>query len=111
VDKIFKKKAIPQNAMPEAERRRIAKVVHDDRGNASVRWRNAPANYQRPVLKILGDAELTLASDETYDPYARAKPRTDSGNGRRTDLRKLSEWIKQMRELEAARKSNGGGEE
>jgi len=110
VDKIFKKRAIPQNAMPEAERRRIARVVHDERGNASVRWRNAPADYQRPVLKILGDAGLTLKNDETYDPYARARPRTDSGNAKRTDLRKLSEWIKQMRELEGS-KGNGGGEE
>jgi hypothetical protein len=110
VDKIFKKRAIPQNAMPEAERRRIAKVVHDERGNASVRWRNAPADYQRPVLRILGDAGLTLKNDETYDPYARARPRTGSGNGKRTDLRKLSEWIKQMRELEGS-KGNGGGEE
>jgi len=110
VDKIFKYKATPQNAMPVAVRRRIAKVVHDERGNASVRWRNAPADYQRPVLKVLGDAPLTLTNDETYDPYARARPRTGSGNARRTDLRKLSEWIKQMRELES-RQDNGGSEE
>ena len=110
MDETIKKRAIPQNAMPQTERRRVARVVHDERGNASVSWRDAPADFQRPVLKVIGDPGLTLKSDETYDPYARARPRSPSGNGKRTDLRKLSEWIKQMRELEG-RKNNGGGEE
>ena len=106
----FSRKRPSRRAQCRTLSRRIAKVEHDERGNASVSWRNAPAEYQRPVLKIVGDAGLTLKNDETYDPYARAKPRAGSGNARRTDLRKLSEWIKQMRDLEA-RKGNGGGEE
>jgi hypothetical protein len=97
-------------ASPESERRRIGTVIHDERGNASVKWRDAPAELvERPVLEVLGEPKLTLKQDETYDPYARRAAReapAKSGNAR-TDLRKLSEWIKMMRELEA-RKRNGG---
>ena len=83
-------------------------VVHDDRGNASVEWHAAPADQERQVLEVLGEGALTLKSDETsYDPYARSRPR-DGARGKRTDLRKLGEWIKKMRELEE-RKRNGGG--
>ena len=88
----------------DAERRRIGLVVHDDRGQASVEWRDAPSDYRRPVLEILGDASLTLQSDDSYDPYSRRTAvarKTPPGNTTRTDLRKLSEWIKMKRELEA----------
>jgi hypothetical protein len=95
----------PADPVPEAERRRIATVVHDERGNASVRWRDAPADWERPVLEVLGDPKLTLKPEESYDPYARRAAR-GSGTATRTDLRKLSEWIKMMRELEE-RKRNG----
>lgn len=98
----------------EAERRRIGTVVHDDRGNASVRWRDAPADYERPVLEILGehkDHKLSIQSDESYDPYSRRPARTSTGNTSRTDLRKLSEWIKKMRELEERKRRGGGDEE
>ena len=83
-------------------------VVHDDRGNASVKWRAAPADHERPVLEVLGEHGLTLHAEETsFDPYACKRPRK-SGGGKRTDLRKLSEWIKMMRELEE-RGRNGAG--
>jgi hypothetical protein len=94
-------------ASPETERRRIGTVVHDERGNASVRWQDAPEDYERPVLEVLGNPKLTLKPEESYDPYARRETR-GSGNSSRTDLRKLSEWIKLMRELEA-RKQLGAG--
>ena len=104
-----KKDRILQHAIREAERRRVGKVVHDERGNASVTWQDAPANYERPVLEVLGDGALTLKNDETYDPYARRKPRPVAGNGNtsRTDLRKLGEWLKMMRELEARKRESG----
>ena len=90
-----------------AERRRIGTVVHDDRGNASVEWRAAPANHERPVLELQGEQQLTLETGETsYDPYALNRPR-QGGGGRRTDLRKLGEWIKKMRELEERRRNEG----
>jgi len=88
----------------------MAKVVHDDRGNASVEWLAAPADHERPVLEVQnGEQRLTLRSEEiSYDPYARNRPR-EAGRGTRTDLRKLSEWIKMMRELEERRRNGGGG--
>lgn len=83
--------------------------MHDDRGNASVKWRAAPADQERLVLEVLGEQGLTLNAEETsYDPYARNRPRK-GGGGKRTDLRKLSEWIKQMRELEERKRSGDGG--
>jgi len=95
-----------EQATPPAERRRVGTVVHDDRGNASVEWSAAPEDHERQVLELLGDDGLTLKSEEvSYDPYARHRP-LKARSGKRTDLRKLSEWIKQMRELET-RKSGG----
>jgi hypothetical protein len=103
------KKPLPQDATPPEERRRIGTVVHDDRGNASVKWRAAPVDHERPVLEVLGEHGLTLHGEETsYDPYACNRPRK-GGAGKRTDLRKLSEWIKQMRELEERRRNGDGG--
>jgi len=94
-----------------AERRRIARIVHDDRGNASVKWHDAPANYRRQVLELEGDqsrGSLSLAVEpRSFDPYSRhTVPEPKKAAAPRTDLRKLSEWIKQMRELEA-RKADG----
>lgn len=108
-----KKRPVPQTT-PEAERRRIGLVVHDERGNASVSWRDAPADHQRPVLELLGDAKLAVQAEETFDPYARGGIRRETqragGGSARTDLRRLSEHIKLMRALEE-RKRNGGGED
>lgn len=100
--------------MPEAERRRIGQIVHDDRGNASVSWRDAPADHERPVLEVLGEPGLALANEETYDPYARGGRRLgsrgSSGGTMRTDLRKLSEHIKLMRALEQRRRNGDDAE-
>ena len=97
--------------MADHERRRIATVVHDHRGNASVEWQDAPTDYQRPVLEIADELTLAPQSEGSYDPYARRAtrqaPRT--GNTTRTDLRKLSEWIKMMRELEERKRRGGPG--
>ncbi|HEY6822831.1 MAG TPA: hypothetical protein VI195_00205 [Steroidobacteraceae bacterium] len=102
------RKISPEQAASAAERRRIGTVVHDDRGNASVEWRAAPVDGERQVLEVLGEDGLTLKTEElSYDPYARQRPMraggsrsAPAGGNRRTDLRKLSEWIKKMRELE-----------
>lgn len=109
-----KNKVEPQ-AIPEAERRRVGLIVHDERGNAFVNWRDAPADEARPVLEILGDPKLALnAEEETFDPYARSRPAREAPRperaAARTDLRRLSEHIKLMRALEK-RKRNGDGEE
>ena len=112
MDEARKKKTVEPEAIPEAERRRIGKVVHDDRGNASVMWHDAPSDYERPVLEVLGDPGLSVKSDEeSFDPYARHPARKSSGNTTRTDLRKLSEWIKLTRELEERNRNGGNGAE
>jgi hypothetical protein len=100
-------------AAGDTERRRIGLVVHDDRGQASVEWRDAPDDYERPVLEVLGNPQLALKSEESYDPYARhtaTYPRTGPGSTSRTDLRKLSEWIKMKRELEERKDRDRDGD-
>jgi hypothetical protein len=96
----------PEDSRAAAERRRVGKVVHDDRGNASVEWRAAADGEERQVLEVLGEDGLALNSEEiSYDPYARNRPLRARSNGRRTDLRRLSEWIKRMRELEERKRT------
>jgi hypothetical protein len=101
-------------ASQTGERRRLSRVKHDDRGNAYVEWLEAPAQLvERPKLEIQDHLELEeRAGGGAYDPYANpsgAARRT--GNTTRTDLRKLSEWIKLMRELEERKRNGGEGEE
>jgi hypothetical protein len=83
--------------MGNSERRRI--------GNASLDWRDAPADYRRPVLEIESESSglAIQKAPRTFDPYACATPpelKKTAAAGPRKDLRKLSEWIKMMRDLE-----------
>jgi hypothetical protein len=109
----------PADTSPQAERRRLSKVVHDHKGNATLEWYDAPAGEERPVFEIegarqpaappprkLGTGSLAIESEDTYNPYTRI-PETERKRppGQRTDLRKLSAWIKMMRELEEAKKN------
>lgn len=82
--------------------------MHDDRGNAVVEWQDAPENYQRAVLEVVDDGSPAHPGADDFNPYAQRVPRERNNTGAttRTDLRKLSEWIKKMRELEE-RKRNG----
>jgi hypothetical protein len=92
-----------------SERRRIGKIVRDERDTATVEWLDAPVDYERAALSL----ESTLPPGTKrpqfggYDPYqtvpAKAKAKTDAKPAKR-DLRKLSEWIKQMRDLEERKK-------
>jgi len=96
-----------------ANRRRLGRVVHDDRGCASVEWQDAPENYVRPVLeledgaratsrlKTLRDKDPLLKSKpDAFNPYQRSTPDATIGGGSRRDLRQLSKWIRMMREVE-----------
>lgn len=97
------------------ERRRLSRVRHDDRGNAYVEWVDAPSELiERPKLEIEREpAELQLETERSaYNPYANdSGVARKTGNTTRTDLRKLSEWIKMMRELEDRKRNGGDGEE
>jgi hypothetical protein len=118
---------VEEDSRSTGERRRIGQVVHDDRGVATVAWSDAPSHHERQVLEIEGAApsgrgdsklrrgfepKLTIAQDDTFNPYDR-KPDTFGSNpapgapkGAKRDLKKLSEWLKLMRALEE-RKKNG----
>jgi hypothetical protein len=87
----------------DAERRRIGRIVHDDRGNASVNWHDAPSDYKRQVFE-LEEQPGALAVQKvarTFNPYEAATlPESKKSVGPKKDLKKLSEWIKMMRDLE-----------
>src|SRR5882672_7454417 len=94
-----------QKKTENSERRRIGRIVHDERGNATLDWWDAPADYRRPVLEIESESHglAIQKAPRTFDPYACATPpeqKKTAAGGPRKDLRKLSEWIKMMRELE-----------
>jgi hypothetical protein len=77
-----------------------------------VRWRDAPADYERTKLELLNDAGPSPRAEQGCDPYAqrgigstaRGADDTASTARRRPDLRRLSEHIKLMRELEARKR-------
>ncbi|MFL6602075.1 MAG: hypothetical protein ACJ8R9_12180 [Steroidobacteraceae bacterium] len=108
----------PTGTEPKDGRRRLSKIVHDHKGTATVEWYDAPAGYDRPVFEIegaktastaptrgLGTGSLAIEGTDSHDPYMRI-PEGDRKRapGQRTDLRKLSAWIKMMRALEEAKK-------
>jgi hypothetical protein len=109
----------PEESAESTNRRRMSRIVHDHKGTATVEWHDAPAGYERPVLEIEGGSvpaalnadSLSLESEDTFNPYTRVP---ESGRkrtpGQRTDLRKLSAWIKMMRSLEEAKKRGGDDE-
>ena len=106
----------PSASADTIERRRIGRIVRDDRDSASVEWVDAPSDYQRVPLSI----ESTLPRGglkrpaNGYNPYETGSPgSTKKGPDQRPpkrDLRKLSEWIKQMRVIEE-RKKRGDDED
>jgi hypothetical protein len=107
----LRKRRAQQAQTQEANRRRLGRVSHDERGNAFLTWHDAPADEQRHVLEILGDPKLKVKSDQGFDPYARLEARpaaAAAAAARPKDLRKLGEWIKMMRELEARKRAAGG---
>ena len=105
----------PQQA---PNRRRVSQIVHDDRGNARVEWIEAGFAGQ-PLERAPLSIETTPARGENakmtvergraggFDPYQRvgnAHVPEAKKTGKR-DLRKLGEWIKLKRELEARKES------
>jgi hypothetical protein len=104
-----KQPAVGDRDVPgDTERRRIGRVVHDERGNATVDWHDAPADYKRTKLEIADGPPGAPSVPQTFNPYERPTVRDpNAGNTTiRKDLRKLSEWIKQMRELEERKRND-----
>ena len=81
--------------------------MHDDRGNGAIQWVDAGRNHKRDTLDFC-DAPVANKAEQSFNPYEHAQ--TDrGGNGAKPvkrDLRKLSEWIKTLRAVEA-KKSRG----
>ncbi len=100
--------ADPTNSASTAERRRIGKIVRDDRDSASVEWIDAPPDYDRVPLSIEGTLPRgARRAPSGFNPYDTVSPNRALDSAKRPakrDLRKLSEWIKQMRELEERKK-------
>lgn len=103
----------------EFPRRRLGRIVHDERGQASVEWERLDgdeARAPRVALSIVEDTSPTARSLRMsstaggVNPYDRGvEARRDAGNARTrspADLRKLDAWIKQRRAVEALRKQN-----
>jgi hypothetical protein len=90
--------------------------VHDDRGNASVEWVDVRDDSERTRLSLEDAQAAAPGSGRGYNPYdipAGPRGRRNAQGGERPprrDLRKLSEWIKQMREHEE-RKRRGDDEQ
>jgi len=99
-----------------ANRRRVSQIVHDDRGNARVEWIDvgfAGAPIERAPLSIENtpgrgeNGKLTVerVRSSGFDPYARVGaahiPEPKKQQGGKRDLRKLGEWIKLKRDLDA----------
>lgn len=99
----------PTGAEETPERRRIGRIVRDDRDTASVEWVDAPTDFKRVPLSIEGTLPPGVKRAQGgYNPYetispSKAKPDADKKPVKR-DLRKLGAWIKQMRELEERKK-------
>jgi hypothetical protein len=54
----------------------------------------------------LSTGSLAIQNNESFDPYTRIpEAERKHAPGQRTDLRKLSAWIKMMRSLEEAKKN------
>jgi hypothetical protein len=106
-----------QGTGESANRRRVGRVVHDDRGQASVEWHDAPEDYERLKLEIQEGARpaerpksrrgepqpLAVSRERAFNPYQRAIPERSAAAqppSSKRDLRELSKWIKMMREIE-----------
>lgn len=103
-------------------RRRASQIVHDERGNARVEWIDAghagvPLDREplsiEPIPARGVDAKLKVERKGTggFNPYARVGaahlPVPKKPQGKR-DLRKLGEWIKLKREVDARKSQDDG---
>jgi hypothetical protein len=98
----------------------VSQIIHDERGNARVEWidagragvplERAPLSIEQTPARGEGAAlAVERSRSRGFDPYARVgnahAPAQRKAPAKR-DLRRLGEWIKMKRELEA-RKDSG----
>lgn len=103
----------PRTSETTAERRRFGRIVHDERGNGSVEWIDIgdKKGFDRDTL-TLEDEPLSLEKKvDSFNPYERIPlERENEQKPVKRDLRKLSEWIKTMREMEERKKNDDDDE-
>ena len=99
-------------------RRRASQIVHDEKGNARVEWidagyagvplERAPLSIeQTPSRADIGRLAIERNRSSGFDPYGRpgAHGAASKKPPAKRDLRKLGEWIKLKRELDARKTS------
>lgn len=90
-------------------RRRLGRIVHDERGRASMEWEPLDADASGPEhrqsLELIDEADAASKplSGGGRNPYQGAAAETRKPK----DLRKLSEWILQQREVARRKKEEG----
>ena len=115
----------PRTADGRIQRRKLGRIIHDERHTTTMEWTLEDSDAERVVLQILDDpaphsingfqASEVSPARAPDAPLARlpsgqpATPDAEPDAPRRPkDLRKLSEWIKLTRKLEAAHKGGDG---
>ena len=121
----------PRTADGRIQRRKLGRIIHDERHTTTMEWTLEDSDAERVVLQILDDPaphsingfQASHASQASQVSPARApdaplarlpygQPATPDAEPdaprRPKDLRKLSEWIKLTRKLEAAHKGGDG---
>lgn len=121
----------PRTADGRIQRRKLGRIIRDDRHTTTMEWALEDSDAERVVLQILEDPaphsingfQVSHASQASRVSPARApdaplamlpygEPATPDAEPdaprRPKDLRKLSEWIKLTRKLEAAHKGGDG---
>jgi len=124
----------PRTADGRIQRRKLGRIIRDDRHTTTMEWALEDSDAERVVLQILEDpaphsingfqaSHASQASQVSqvfqarapdaplamlpYDQPATVDAEPDAPR-RPKDLRKLSEWIKLTRKLEAAQKGGDG---
>ena len=129
-DRNSKRRTAPEGPTNVAfPRRQLGRVEHDERGNARMEWALMPehaARADRVVLELIEEPDsgggagkpppVARAAGAAFQPYgggastpfAPAEPADAPRKPK--DLRKLGEWLKMTRELEARRKEGERGD-
>jgi hypothetical protein len=95
----------PRTNETTAERRRVGRIVHDERGNGLVEWVDVTERRGFELddtLELEGPLSIQQDVVDSFNPYERmplSKPKNEPRPVKR-DLRKLSEWIKATRAVE-----------
>ena len=83
--------------------------MRDDRDTATVEWVDAPANLPTGAADhreepATGGHQARAPGYDPYETVTPQRPQPPTNVPAKRDLRKLSAWIKQMREIEERKK-------